>query len=359
MISIAIILDGGLGDLIIYTPALKQLYDIIKYPFDIFSGHYHSGNDRLIYATAPFIKSFNDSNRVNEGMKLSYDVIIHLNHFVRYHLNQPQNIQQYAPVLFELAEIAHNRINPFELHLYLKPNFDRIFADYAVLNNFNRNSLTLHAAGLNTDNWQPINYFNPADQTVFERIGLANQPYITIHDGWDNYLNLAPGQKATKSWPDRHWLALIQAIKKQCPELKIVQLGNRNSTGFTQVDDNLINQTTISETAWILAQSRLHIDTETGLVHVAKAMGTISICLTGPTNAAYYNYPDNINIVSQNCRDCWWIKPNWMSACVRDLLEPECMASITPAQVMQLVRQHFSANFANGVPKTLNWFNTD
>ena len=339
MINIGVFLGGGIGDMLIYMPVLKQLYAMVQTPFDLLTTHYNSGNDQRLFATAPFVKSFRNGASVTEQDIMDYDLIIQMNHFIMYNERQPQLINQYIPQILPYIELSRERAAGFETSIHFQPNFDRVIADYAVLKGLNRQNFTLHSAGFEYEENSSLNYFNNDHEQAISNWQLDAKQYVTIHDGWDNNQNLLPGMKATKCWPDRHWQSFINAFKIRYPNLKIVQLGHQNSTAFENVNLSLVGKIQIDEAAWLLKHSALHIDTETGLVHMAHAMGTKSICLTGPTNAKYYNYPDNINIVSQNCADCWWVKPNWMAKCVRDLPEPECMASILPETVLH----HISA----------------
>src|SRR5262249_55033308 len=154
---------------------------------------------------------------------------------------------------------------------------------------------------------------DPAEYRFFEQvIGGWQHPYVTVHDGFDNSLRLAPGS-ATKCWPLEHWSELVRRLKQALPHLRIIQLGGRNSRSIPGVDLNLVQRTSLSQVPWILKHARLHIDGDSGLVHMARALHTRSLVLFGPTNRDYFGYDQNINLASSACANCWWSTPTWMS----------------------------------------------
>ncbi|MCR5755559.1 MAG: hypothetical protein K6G30_12210, partial [Acetatifactor sp.] len=80
----------------------------------------------------------------------------------------------------------------------------------------------------------------------------------------------------------------------------------------------------------ILKGSRIHVDCEGGLVHIATAMGTKCAVLFGPTPKFFYSYPQNINISVGTCNGCMGLIENWPFECIKGMNEPECMYNITP-----------------------------
>jgi ADP-heptose:LPS heptosyltransferase len=101
-------------------------------------------------------------------------------------------------------------------------------------------------------------------------------------------------------------------------------------------DFNLIGKTNFLESAAILAHAALHIDGESGLVHLRHMLGKRkSVVLFGPTPVAYFSYPENVNMISENCHDCMWMIDEWNEFCSRGRnAVPECLKSITPNCVL-------------------------
>ena len=110
------------------------------------------------------------------------------------------------------------------------------------------------------------------------------------------------------------------------------------------VDINLIDNTTLHQAALLIKQSLLHVDGESGLVHLAKALHTKCVVIFGPTNVDYFGHQRNENICSEVCSNCWWITHDWLDKCPRGLVEPECMRSVTPERVHSVVTRSLGNN---------------
>jgi ADP-heptose:LPS heptosyltransferase len=126
-------------------------------------------------------------------------------------------------------------------------------------------------------------------------------------------------------------------VRQRFPNLCIVQLGIQTSTVLAEVNVDLINQTTLSESAEILRHSTLHIDNESGLVHLAASLGVKSCVLFGPTSVAFFGYAANINIAPQFCGNCWWMSKDWMVDCFRGFGEPRCLTEQPPEAVATVI----------------------
>ena len=96
-----------------------------------------------------------------------------------------------------------------------------------------------------------------------------------------------------------------------------VQLGSLNNGEDYDVDLNMRGKTTFKESLRWLENSMCHIDIEGGLAHAATALGTKCIVLFGPTNKAFFGYPQNINLnAASECVNCWWKRQDWMEKCM-------------------------------------------
>ena len=164
--------------------------------------------------------------------------------------------------------------------------------------------------------------------------------YITVHDGYDVNNMHAVKDRSTKQWRMEHWNRVMEMIKADYPQYEIIQLGTKTARPIAGVDKNWTNQTTIKEAFDILAHSRLHIDTDSGLVHAATAMSVPCVVLFGPTPISFYGHPENINLqATASCPgNCFHVTQNWMDRCPVDYPTPQCMDDITPERVMSAVR---------------------
>ena len=187
----------------------------------------------------------------------------------------------------------------------------------------------------------------------FEELGLAKRPYITIHNGWDNVAH-RDTVNATKGWPPSHYERFVAAFKERFPQVLVVQLGAKTSRPIAGCDVGLVNDTTLHESAWILKHSLLHVDGDSGLVHLARALHTKSLVLFGPTNHDFFRYSQNETCFSTICGNCWWSTTDWMRSCPRGLREPECMKSIEPAEVLERAEKYLRSLSSLQV-KVVDW----
>lgn len=182
-------------------------------------------------------------------------------------------------------------------------------------------------------------------QTLSE-FSLKRKAYITIHNGFDDHFliegKVMSENKSTKTYKD--FDIFVKKLKKLFPDISIIQLGVKTSSPIPGVDLNLINKTTIRQTVDILESALLHIDGESGLVHLAASVGTKSCVLFGPTSPEYFSYPDNINISPTFCGNCWWMTNDWMRNCPRGFHETKCLSSISPDSVVTAVSNYLLKN---------------
>lgn len=174
------------------------------------------------------------------------------------------------------------------------------------------------------------------DEDKAEELTGDFKKYITLNTGFDQNF-VVVSDTVTKSYPLEYFNELTALIKKNFPEIAIVQIGSSNSKSVQGTDLDLVGKTTLPECAAILKGSQLHIDCEGGLVHVAASIGTRCAVLFGPTSMDFFAYPGNINIKSGKCHDCWWATERWMEICPRKLKRNECMYALTPQLVFETI----------------------
>ncbi|SFT57677.1 ADP-heptose:LPS heptosyltransferase [Selenomonas sp. GACV-9] len=178
-------------------------------------------------------------------------------------------------------------------------------------------------------------------KTRFEEINLPEK-FITINFGWGyNEHEKEKNYIPNKVWPIKRYEEFIGFFKKKYPDISIVQLGLRDSYRIKGVNQYIFDEN-IEVVKYILQASRLHVDCEGGLVHIATQLGTKCAVLFGPTPAHYFGYPQNINIVSDVCSDCYYLDEDY-SVCYRLLEKPECMWGITATQVMDAIDGYLSS----------------
>ena len=111
---------------------------------------------------------------------------------------------------------------------------------------------------------------------------LKNKPYIT----------LAPGAKHfTKRWPAEYYSELLERIYQET-KIEAVLIGGDDDVEVSEnilngFDDeavmSLVGQLSIQETAAVIKGSSLLITNDSGLMHIADALGIPTIAIFGPT----------------------------------------------------------------------------
>ena len=274
-LRIALFNSGGLGDALQLGPMLREL----KKKFD--------PCDIAFFHTRPLVKP-----------------LFQRNHFVTWpcHIERPLIegavdlmkkvdlfdlaifVQGYAP---QYEKCFKSRIGGIDDDRWLAGNADTfgllrpIFATSPRRNNlvgrmarpYAYLDLLGHVAGLPIDNLSQLSFCpEPGDADAPRRLGIVG-PYLTIHDGFDQiFIQTFNIKRSTKQLPAPTWERIVEIAHRL--GLSVVQLGAANEAEIKGVDVNLCGRTSLSELAFVLKQSVVHLDTEGGLVHMARAVNT-------------------------------------------------------------------------------------
>jgi SAM-dependent methyltransferase len=171
--------------------------------------------------------------------------------------------------------------------------------------------------------------------SVMSQYNLTQKKYITLHAG---ATMLDDNSKSNvKIWPLDHWADFCTLCKQNYPDYLLVQLGGKSAQAIKGIDLCLAGKISFAESIIVLKHALLHIDGESGLVHLRRQLGGKSVVLFGPTHLDYFSYPQNSNISSHFCGPCMWMTDDWYGKCVRNLKEAECMRAIKPETVLREV----------------------
>lgn len=154
-------------------------------------------------------------------------------------------------------------------------------------------------------------------QACLSAHNLAEKTFVTISDGWDSDFGFLNGRRPTKALPAGKLEQLVRALKSNRPDVAVVQIGGSSSgMDIPGIDRNFRGRIGLRESALLLAGALLHIDTEGGLVHLARAVGTPASVFFGPTNPAFFSYENNQALLpSGDCINCYWSTNTWMAIC--------------------------------------------
>ncbi|WP_428061237.1 glycosyltransferase family 9 protein [Candidatus Avelusimicrobium stercoris] len=149
---------------------------------------------------------------------------------------------------------------------------------------------------------------------ILEKYGLSGVSYITFHDGTSSAQTVGD-KRPTRAWPAVRWCEFFRLFKRQFPQIKLVQLGGKNSPVYEEADFNLVGKTPLSDLPSLLQGAKAHIDTESGLVQLAQYLDVRSVVIFGPTDQEFFGYAKNINLAAGPCGGCMWSTADWVFAC--------------------------------------------
>jgi hypothetical protein len=330
----AIRISGGLGDVIVITRLLRDIEKSVagKIIFDVY---FHSPSAvKFVLSTLNSFRAIHLDYNYHD-MECLYDISMTINQYItinRESLNIKKITHNYPDVLdmFLSLETMRKKIDKFIIHT---PSLDGAFADIMCNQGHRRVEYIHHLLGLpyggDCIDMRP-------SQAKSIMYGLNNIEYITIHDGWDNAFKLATS-RPTKAISIDFLSEIVTLFKAKYKNIKMVQLGGKLGLDIPGVDINLRSKITFEESAGIIKNSLLHIDSESGLVHLATSMQVKCVVLFGPTNISWFSYKENINIAPGYCGNCWWSTETWMDACPIGLDVPICTKSYNTAKVMSAI----------------------
>lgn len=339
-LSFAISLTGGLGDYLIainYLSYLLKYIDKDKTIIDFFiSDDNFRSEQQFLLQSFPFCQNI-FTIETSEKVNSTYDIQIFLNRLPMVKNLNEEKVKKFAPELLPILQ-KYKQFSFFNSKLFEKtPYCDSLVEQYSLLNGQKRiqQADLFELLGVKDD--FTYDFFKPDIKPVLQKFKLENQKFITINRS----VGSAYG-KSTKLWPLDNYNQLVEQIKKEYPDYKIVQIGYepKGIKPLKKCDFNLTNQTDFMEISALLVASRLHIDCEGGLVHLRRALkGGTSIVLFGPTDPAIFGYNKNINIRGNGCPiACEWILNDWTTHCTRGLSPAPCMSSITPEMVFKKIK---------------------
>lgn len=172
---------------------------------------------------------------------------------------------------------------------------------------------------------------------AFQKLGLSKN-YITIGSNLDKKSKLE--RHSLKEWATSSAIEYISLLNMYFPQIEIVQIGGGGVEILVNADRHIIDAD-LELVKYVLKNSLLHVDCESGLVHLATQLGTKCLVLFGPTDVEYYGFKENINLVSDVCYPCVWAWDDG-STCLRGAKEPPCMLSHTPKKVFEATSDYLN-----------------
>lgn len=212
-------------------------------------------------------------------------------------------------------------------------------SDSVLVRTMNEYQLRSNCTGLTVT---PLGLSISLRDDAFQMLKQLPGAFMTVHHGAGGRFIDKEERKEdswAKDWFADRWTKVLEFLRSAGYE--VIQLGGPGD-GYIPGAMDLRGKTTIAEAAAILRNAVLHLDTEGGLVHLARAVGTKSLVLFGPTPIEFYGYDDNINIRAGECRNCWASHPGWLLKCPRGHTRPLCMDAISAQMVIDALGTYLS-----------------
>jgi len=334
VLRIAIRLDGGLGDVLVYSLWVKEFSKIIESDFliDVFPSR-SMMISKAVFKENTFINKIYNYSYFEDNVK-NYDLAIEFRRFPHIVYYNYDKIKKYSPNLNELIYKYNIFQKDYDKFFINGASCDTLIDLYSVCRGEKRIQQPdidrLLGIDENTKLYLPL---SAESFDILDKYDLKNTQYITITRSVDqNYTQ----KQNVRLWPIAYYEELIKKMKQKYPEVKLVQLGVSRCEELRGIDVNLLGKTTLEEVKAILKHSLLHIDGECGMVHTKHFLYGKSAVFFGQTAIEYLGYENNINLKSDGCPHwCEWIVDDWQTHCIRGYDEPPCMTELKPDYVFE------------------------
>jgi ADP-heptose:LPS heptosyltransferase len=344
-IQVALVVAGGIGDLLKSTHLVAPVSDhFFSCDLTIITAQRAA---RQIVARNPYVRDTLipvTEHALDFADRLRYipafDLIVVWKYFVEYIVPEGSRISRDDIRSMESESSDLRRALEKYCFSYGWPMFNFALSRDAGRLGLSAMNVSAATSGLRHHNLDGIPFF-PSKQSLRLVVGLMRKPYLTVHHGFDlNYLPAKTRQtdySSTKNISMQQWSRIVSLIRKE--GFEIVQLGIVEEEQIEGVTHYLNGLTSLEETGLLIKHGLCHIDTEGGLVHLANAVHARCVVLFGPTPAAFFGHPENVNLEPSGCKACWFATQTWLIECPRNTSGPECMRGHSPAVVVDAAKR--------------------
>ncbi|MEW6127385.1 MAG: lipopolysaccharide heptosyltransferase II [Acidobacteriota bacterium] len=334
----------GLGNFIMYTPALKLLRE--RFPnarIDLQVGN-NTGCEEVLAGAKLFDNIYNVPysagfrgwlKRLREIRQTAYDITINEFHshswqlaltlvfsgaaFRVGHVTSPGWLPEFSRYSFVFNVPVAMREDEHEIERYL----DLITA--------------LGVERTPTEPTKPFMYLTEADRRFAQTFLQANGNRNLI-------LGIQPGTSPTmrwKQWSLEKYRELIERLVKEQPDAQIVLFGAPNEAAMIQelaegINGNIViaaGKTTVKQVAALIERCNLLVCNDSGLMHVAVAVQTPVVAIYGPTDfnrTAPLGSEHSIIRHKMSCSPCFKLSGD---ATVKACPHHDCLNSIAADEV--------------------------
>lgn len=351
-LNIGFVLSGGLGDQIISAQWIKVFLERLEQEKIDFYAVLCCPNEKMgQYIT----HGFSHVDLVTDHKffkKHKFDVLLGVDYFVKFWTYDKGAIYKYAPSLLDAFEQARYRVSKYSVYGNYRYHFQLM--DLCLAQGLNRYDLMGSNGLCGFDRFSKPFWQVDLEQVqaTLAKFNLQNRPFITLHSGVGDVPlnNLKEGedpkvvkQRVTRVIPQSLAEEILKLLKLSLPDVTLVQIGEPEGIKFDGADLCLIGQTSLYESLDLLCAASVHIDNDSGLVHVRHAMGKRSVVLWGPTAGDFVGYPEDENLQG-NCHACMWLTEDWNTQCPKGYECARCMSEHSAADVVERVKKLFNSS---------------
>lgn len=332
-LRIGIVLEGGLGDVLIGLNWLCNIHN--KFFINQSNVKIDVGNENLnlLEFFAPkFISSCYPQKRIE---KKKYDVFIRVIRCPQVEYANLSLVKKYNPQFLELLIRYLDLENENKIFYTLSCYRDSVSHNLPFFQPKRWNQADVDGSLQVKEHFLlPISLVN--EDKVLQKFSLFSKKFITIN----REVGVDSTCESTKLWPLTYYRELTKALKKSYPDYKIIEIGTGKGERIENTHENLAGKTSLEEIKVILKHAALHIDSEGGLVHLRHVVaGGPSVVFFGPTDPNIYGYSENLNLRGNGCpRFCEHLTNNWQKKCILNL-DHICMKSLTVDTVLNHIQQ--------------------
>ena len=340
-ISIAFIVNGGMGTVIVRANFIQYFYNEFNDIADItIYGHDNHIINSGIFSNNNCYNTLYEKNLFKNEDINKYDVVIILDSIPNV---IKSNITKDYGCIYNIIDSWKNYKTKNNNIIFYK--YTRESKEYLYTNMLNKKKHIINSIDI-TNHFHiseeyilKINFKKDA-QKVLEKFCLKDKVFYTFQIGANPKLQ---SRNVPKIWPYEYYEELIRMLKKKYCDVIFVQIGEHSPSSLIlqNCDISLIGKTDFEDLKILLKYSTLHFDSECGMVHLRKAVhGGRSVVFFGPTLPNIFGYRSNINCRSDKCQyGCAEIHDRWEISCINIKNQNICMTSLTPQKVYKQIIQ--------------------
>lgn len=353
--KILVIALSGIGDALMFTPALKILKQ--EFPNSKIDVMVMFSGAKDIFRNNPNINKIIHFNFLQQGALKSFSFVLSLRKKYDVTINvYPSNRKEYNLISFLIGAKKRVAVE------YLRMNFENL----GWLNNITvKEDDSLHNVQTNIRmieriiekkiSYEPnLELFltqedlNYADNFLKVNKISENDFVVGIHPGCATLKN-----HIKRRWEPEKFSQLSNEIIKKFSAKVLIFGGPEESELKSEVKSNIrsndaiiIETETLSQSSAIMKRCNLFITNDSALMHIASALSLPVVAIIGPTNINYihpWKTKYKVASLELECAPCFFYSPKPLS-CKRDDIKFKCIKELNVEHVFDLVSKFIKEN---------------